>query len=40
MDSLDKGPKLNKMDMRFGTLNIRSMYRSALLRTVEEDISK
>jgi hypothetical protein len=25
MDSLDKRPKLKKMDMRFGTWNVRSM---------------
>jgi hypothetical protein len=25
MDSLDKQPKLRKMDMRFGTWNVRSM---------------
>jgi hypothetical protein len=28
MDSLDKRPKLRKMDMRFGKWNIRNMYRA------------
>jgi hypothetical protein len=28
------------MDMRFVTWNVRSMYRTGLLRTVAEDISK
>jgi hypothetical protein len=28
------------MDMRFGTLNVRSMYRAGSLRTVAEEISK
>jgi hypothetical protein len=28
------------MDMRFGTWNVRSMYRTGLLRTVGEEISK
>jgi hypothetical protein len=28
------------MDMRFGTWNVRSMYRAGLLRAVGEDISK
>jgi exonuclease III len=28
------------MDMRFGTWNIRSMYRAGSLRTVTEEISK
>jgi hypothetical protein len=28
-----------KMDMRFGTWNVRSMYRAGLLRTVAEEIS-
>jgi ACT domain-containing protein len=29
-----------KMDMRFGTWNVRSMYRAGLLRAVAEEISK
>jgi exonuclease III len=28
------------MDMRFGTWNVRSLYRAGLLRTVVEEISK
>jgi hypothetical protein len=28
------------MDMRFGTWNVRSMYRAGSLRSVEEKISK
>jgi hypothetical protein len=28
------------MDMRFGTWNVRSMYRAGLLRTVTKNISK
>jgi exonuclease III len=28
------------MDMRFGTWNVRSMYRAGLLRAVGEEISK
>jgi hypothetical protein len=39
-DSLDKRPKLKKMDMRFGTWNVRSMYRAGSLRAVVEEISK
>jgi hypothetical protein len=37
---LDEQPKLKKMDMRFGTWNIRSMYRASSLRAVAEEISK
>jgi hypothetical protein len=33
-DSLDNGPKHKKMDMRFGTWDVRSMYRAGSLRTV------
>jgi hypothetical protein len=39
-DSLDKRPKQKKMDMRFGTWNVRSMCRAGSLRTVAEEISK
>jgi hypothetical protein len=39
-DSLDKQPKRKKIDMRFGTWNVRSMYRADLLREVAEEISK
>jgi hypothetical protein len=34
-DSLDKRPKRKKMDMRFGTWNVRSLYRAGSLRTVK-----
>jgi hypothetical protein len=37
---LDKRPKRKKIDMRFGTLNVRSLYRGGLLRAVAEEISK
>jgi hypothetical protein len=36
MDSLDKLPKQKKMDMRFGSWNVRSMYRVGLLKAVVE----
>jgi hypothetical protein len=39
MDSMDKQPK-QKMDMRFGTWNVRSMYRAGSLRVVGEEILK
>ncbi|PNF20323.1 hypothetical protein B7P43_G13209 [Cryptotermes secundus] len=39
-DSLDKRPKLMKMDMRSGTWNIRSLYRAGSLRAVAEGILK
>jgi hypothetical protein len=32
MDSLNKQPKRKKMDMRFGTWNFRSMFRTGSLR--------
>jgi hypothetical protein len=42
MDSLDKRPRLKKMNMRFGTWNVRStrMYMTGSLRAVAEEISK
>jgi hypothetical protein len=39
-DSLDKRPKRKKMGMRFGTWNIRRMYRAGSLRAMAEEISK
>ncbi|PNF22954.1 hypothetical protein B7P43_G11667 [Cryptotermes secundus] len=39
-DSLDERSKLKKMDMRFGTWNVRSMHRAGSLRVVAEEISK
>jgi hypothetical protein len=35
MDFLDEGPMQRIMDMRFGTWNIRSLYRVGSLITVE-----
>jgi hypothetical protein len=40
MNSLNKRPRLKTMDMRFGTWNVRSLYRAGSLRTVAEEISK
>jgi hypothetical protein len=37
-DSLDKRPKRKKMDTRFGTWNVRSMYRAGSLRAMAEKI--
>jgi hypothetical protein len=34
-DSVNKRPKLRKMDMRFGTWNVRSLYRAG---TLEDNI--
>jgi hypothetical protein len=41
-DSLDKRRKRKKIDMRFGTWNVRttSMYRTGPLRAVAKEISK
>ncbi|PNF34309.1 hypothetical protein B7P43_G15813 [Cryptotermes secundus] len=39
-DSLDKRPKLKKVDTRFGTWNVRSLYRAGLFREVAEEILK
>jgi hypothetical protein len=39
-DSLDNGPKRKKMDLRFGTWNVRNMYTAGSLRTVAEKVSK
>jgi hypothetical protein len=39
-DSFDKRPKRKKMDMRFGTRFVRSMYGAGSLRAVVEEISK
>jgi hypothetical protein len=38
--SFDKRPKRKKMDMRFGTWNVRGKYRADSLRTVAEEILK
>jgi hypothetical protein len=39
-DYFDKRPKPKKMNMRFDTWNVRSMYRAGSLRAVAEEISK
>jgi hypothetical protein len=39
-DYLDKRPKRKKMDMTFGTWNVRSMYRASSFRALKEDISE
>jgi hypothetical protein len=40
MYSLDKRTKRKKMDVRFGTWNVRSLYRTGSLRTAAEEVSK
>jgi hypothetical protein len=40
MDSLDKRPKQQNMDMRFGTCNIRSLYRTGTLPSISKELSK
>jgi hypothetical protein len=37
---LNEQPKLMKMDMRFGTWNLRTMYRAGSLITVAEEMPK
>jgi hypothetical protein len=39
-DSLNKRPKLTKMDMRFGMWNVRSLYGEDSLMTVAKEIWK
>jgi hypothetical protein len=39
-DSVDKRPQRKKMDMRFGTCYVKSMYRAGSLREVAEEILK
>jgi hypothetical protein len=38
VDYLDKRPALRKMDMRFGTWNLRSLNRASLIMTVTKEI--
>jgi hypothetical protein len=40
MNSLDIRPKRKKMDMKFGTWHVRSIYRAGSLRVVAREISK
>jgi hypothetical protein len=39
-DSLDKRPKGWNMDMRFGTWNIRSLYREGSIMTLLKELSR
>jgi hypothetical protein len=39
-DSLDKRPKLWNTDMRFGTWNVRSLYRAGSLKTVLRELAR
>jgi hypothetical protein len=39
-DSLDKLPKLWNMDMRFGTWNVRSLYRAGSLKIVSRELAR
>jgi hypothetical protein len=39
-DSLGKWPKLQKMNMRFGTWKVRSLYRAGSIMTIAKSISK
>jgi hypothetical protein len=39
-DSLDKRPKLRDMDMRFGTRNVRRLYRAGSLMTVSRELAR
>jgi hypothetical protein len=38
--SLDKQPKLRKIDMMFSTWNVKSFYRAGSLMTVAKELSK
>jgi exonuclease III len=40
MDSLAKGPKHRKLDMRFDTWNVRSLYRIGSLKAVARELGK
>jgi hypothetical protein len=40
MDSLDKRPTLQNMDMRFGIWNIRSLYRTGSLTTASRELAR
>jgi hypothetical protein len=39
-DSLDKQPKQWNMHMRFGSWNVRSLYRAGSLMTVSRELSR
>jgi hypothetical protein len=40
MDLLTKQHKLRNMDMRFGTVSVRNLYRAGSLMTVSKELSK
>jgi exonuclease III len=40
MDSLNKCPKHRKINMRFGTWNVRSLYSSDSLMAVVKEVSE
>jgi endonuclease/exonuclease/phosphatase family metal-dependent hydrolase len=40
MDSLDKRPKLWNVDVRFGTWNVRSLYRAGSLKTASRELAR
>jgi hypothetical protein len=40
MNSLDKRPKQRNMDMRFGTWNVKSLYKAGSLIMVLSELSK
>jgi hypothetical protein len=39
-DFLDKRHKLRNTDMRFGTWNVRSLYRAGSLKTVSRELAR
>jgi exonuclease III len=40
MDSLDERSKRRNINMKFGTWNVRSLYRASSLVTVSKELSK
>jgi hypothetical protein len=40
MDSLDKLPNIRKMDLKFGTWNVRRLYVAGSLMTAPKELSK
>jgi hypothetical protein len=39
-DFFDKRPKLGNTEMRFGTLNVRNLYRAGSLKTVSREVAR
>jgi hypothetical protein len=37
---LDKRPKLKKLDIRFGTRSVRSLYRAGLFMTAAKEVTR